>query len=76
VFGARVEQRQDVRVLQLRGNADLAQEAIPAKQRGEFLAENLDRDIAIVFDVVREIHGGHATGAEFTLDAVAAREGR
>ena len=54
---------------------DLAQDAIPAERRGEFLAENPDRDRAIVFAVVRETHGGHATGAEFTLDAVAAREG-
>jgi hypothetical protein len=37
--------------------------------------QHFDRDISIMFDVVREIHGGHATGAEFALDAVAVGDG-
>ncbi len=36
----------------------------------EFGLQDFDGDLAIVLEVVREIHGGHAAGAEFTLDAV------
>ena len=33
--------------------------------------QHLDRHIAIVLEVVREVHGGHAAGAEFPLERVA-----
>ena len=29
-----------------------------------------DGDIAIVFEIVREIDSGHAAGAEFAVDAI------
>jgi hypothetical protein len=38
--------------------------------------ENLDRYIAIVLDVVREVDRGHAALTELTLDRVAVRERR
>ena len=33
--------------------------------------QHLDRDITIVCETARDIHGGHATLAELALDAVA-----
>ena len=42
---AGIEQRQDVRVLELRRNLDLAQEASGAYGRGEILAKHLERDL-------------------------------
>ncbi len=48
VDGARVEEREDVRVLQIRGGLDLRQEAVGADDGGELVPEHLDRDVAIV----------------------------
>ena len=42
----------------------------------EVMAQDLDVNMAIVFYVARQVHGGHATLAEFALDQVAATEGR
>ena len=70
---ARVEQRQDVRMLQARRGADLAQEALTADRGAEIGVEHLDRDIAIVLEVVGEIHGRHAALPKFALEAVAVR---
>ena len=36
----------------------------------EFGAEDFDGDLAVVFHVVGEIDGRHATAAEFTLEVV------
>ena len=36
--------------------------------------QHLDRDAPVVPDVVREIDGGHAAGAELALDAIATRQ--
>ena len=61
-------------MLQLRRRLDLAQEPITAERRRELRVEHFDRDVSIVLEVVREIHGGHAAGAELARDAVAIRE--
>ena len=50
---------------------DLGQEAFSAQRRGKLLVDDLDRDFAIVFQVMREIDGGHPARAEFPLDAIA-----
>ena len=57
-------------MLQVRGDPDLAQEAITAEGGGEFRMQDLEGDGPIVLDVVREEDGGHATPAELTLDRV------
>jgi hypothetical protein len=59
-------------MLQARGGADLRQKALAAKRRTEVGVQHLDRDVALVLHVVREVYGGHAAGAEFAGDAVAA----
>ena len=43
-----IEQRQDVRVLQVGGGLDLAQEPLGADHRGELRPQHLDRDLAVV----------------------------
>ena len=45
---ARVEQRQDVRVLQVRGDLDLREEALGAEHGGELGVQHLDGDLAVV----------------------------
>ena len=61
-------------MLQPRRGADFGEEALTAQYCAQ-VGMPLDRHIALVFDVVREIHRGHAAGAEFPLDAVAVGEG-
>ena len=63
-------------MLQRRGDADLLEEPLGADGGGELLAQHLDRDVAIVPHVAREVHGGHAAAPELALDLVAARERR
>ena len=70
-----IEQRQDVRMLQPRRGADLGEEAFATEGRTKIGMQHLDGDIALVPQIMREVHGGHAAGAEFALDAVAVGEG-
>jgi len=72
---AAVVQRQDVGVLEVGGGGDLGDEALGADHGGQFGAEDLDGDLAPVLEVLGEVHGGHAAGAELPLDAVAVGEG-
>ena len=44
---------------------------VGAEDGGELRPEDLDGDLAVVLQVVREIDSGHATRAELALDAVA-----
>ena len=62
-------------MLQTRGRTNLGAKALAAQRRAEIGVQHFDRDIAIVFDVVREVHGGHAAGAELAIEAVAAAKG-
>ena len=70
----RVEQREDVRMLQRRRRLDLGQEAIGANDGGELWAQHLHRDAAIVLEIVRQIHGRHAARAELALESIAIGE--
>jgi hypothetical protein len=70
-----VEQRQDVGVLQRRGGLDLDHEPLGPDHRGELGPEDLDRDFAVMLEVLGQIHRGHAAGPQLLLDAVAVGEG-
>ncbi len=69
-----IEQRQDVRMLQLGGDLDLAEESRSADRRGEILAQHLERDVAFVLHVAREVYGGHAAVAQLAVYCVAVGE--
>ena len=71
---ARIEEREDIRVAEVGRGGDLAQEAFVAERGGEFGAEDLHRDLAVVLEVLGEVHGGHPTGTEFPFDAVPVSE--
>jgi hypothetical protein len=60
-----------VRVLQPRRGADLGEETFRAQCGTQVRMQHLDRDVALVLEVMREVDGGHAAGAEFALEAVA-----
>ena len=71
---ARVEQRQDVRMLEPRGELDFAQEALGTDRRGERGVQHLDRHRATVPEVLGQEHGGHAAATQLAPDRVAAAE--
>jgi hypothetical protein len=71
---SRVEQAEDVRVLQAGGDFDFAGESLGPHRRSKIGAEHLDRDVPAVTEILGEIDCGHATLAEFSLQAVTVGE--
>jgi hypothetical protein len=68
---AGVVDREDVRVVERRGDGDLAQEPLGPEDRGQFGPQHLHRDLAAVLQVIGEIDRGHAAAAQLALDGVA-----
>src|SRR5437879_1708577 len=71
----RVDEPEDVRMLKMRSDLDLFQETVCADDGRQFGAEDLEGDVTVMADVVREVDRRHTAGAELALDAIAAREG-
>ena len=63
-----------LRVLQIGGDANLAQESLDAEHGAELGVEHLERDETVVLEITREVHRGHAAATELALDRVAARQ--
>jgi hypothetical protein len=63
-------------VTQLRGELDLAQEAISTHGGGEFGAQYFHGDLALVPQVTGEKHNCHSAAADLILDGVAVGKGR
>jgi hypothetical protein len=72
---AGVEERQDVGVLQVRGDPDLAQKPLDAEQGRQFGFQDLERDETVVLQVARDVHRRHPADASFALDRVLLGEG-
>jgi len=70
-----IEEREDVRVLEVGGDLDLLEEPFGPDQRGQLGGQDLERHPAVVPEVVRQIDRGHPTLAQFALDAVAVLDG-
>ena len=62
-------------MLEIGGDLDLVEEPLAADDGRQLGPQHFHRDLAIVLDVVREVHRCHAAGAHFPLDAVAVGEG-
>jgi len=71
-----IDQAKDVRVLQLRDDVDLAEKAFRTQGVREVRPQHLDSDMAIVLDVLRQVHGGHAALPQLPLDPVAVGQRR
>src|SRR5688500_675122 len=71
---ARIEQRQDMRMLQPRNESYFTNEAIIPRSRGELGEQHLDRDVPVMTDVAREIDRRHSAATKLTLDFVPAGE--
>src|SRR5215210_2096684 len=50
-----IQQREDMRMLQLGGRLDLAEETLTSQRRRQLRMQDLDGYVAIMFDVLREI---------------------
>jgi len=62
-------------VLQIGGGLDLGQEPFGTDHGGQLGPEDLDRHLAVVLEVLGEVHRGHAALAQLPLDAVAVCQG-
>ena len=51
------------------------EEPLGAEDGGQLGLQHLDRDVAVVLEVVGEIHGRHAALAQLALDPVAVGQG-
>ena len=70
-----VEEREDVGMLEVGGGLDLAQEPLGADDRGQLGPQHLDRDLAVVPEVLGEIDGGHPPLPDLFEESVAAGQG-
>jgi hypothetical protein len=61
-------------MLKLRRRLDLSQEPLGTKRSGEIRMEDLDRYVAIMLEIVCEIHRGHAADPDLARDSVSTLE--
>ncbi len=66
----RVVQRQNVGVLERRGDLDLAEEPLAAQDGGQLGLQQLDGDVAVVLQVLREEDRRHPAFAKLPFDPV------
>ncbi len=70
-----VEEREDVRMFEMRGGLDLVEKPLGPDRRGDIPFEHLDRDVALVFEVACEVDRRHAAAAKLSLEPIPRREG-
>jgi hypothetical protein len=61
-------------MVEIRRDFDLTEEPRDAQRLGEIGVEDLEGDLAVVTQVLGEIHRAHPALPEFALDRVAVRE--
>ena len=71
---ARIEQGQDVWVLQAGEHANLSREALSTLRGPELGVTDLEGDRTVVAQIAGAVDGGHATAAELSLDRVSTGE--
>ena len=72
---ARIDESENVRVLEAGRGLDLGEEAVAADDGAQLGMEDLDGDLAAVLQVFGEVDSGHAALAELALEAIAVGEG-
>jgi hypothetical protein len=72
---ARVMQREDVRMGEVRSDLDLSQEAIAPEALGDVRPQHLERDPPAVPQVARQVDNSPTAVTDLPLDDVAALEG-
>ena len=74
VQASRVEQWEDVGVLEVRRDVDLVEEAVRAERGAQLRSQDLHGDGAAVGEILGEVDRRHPAPAELALDAVPAGE--
>ena len=69
-------ERKDVGMAEPGGDLDLAQEALGAERGRQLGVEDLERDLAVVPEVLGEVDRGHPAAAELALERIAGRPAR
>ena len=57
-----------------RGELDLPEKSIVTQRHGQRRFEHLDRDLAAMLRIVREVHRGHPAATDLTQHAIAIRQ--
>ena len=73
--GTAVEHRQDQWMLQPGSGLDLPEEPFGTEHVSQLGAEDLDRHLAVVAKIARQVDGRHAAPAELAFDPVTVGEG-
>jgi hypothetical protein len=68
---SRVEEWQDMRMLEFGGGVDLGKETLGADRSGKFRQKHLNGYRAVMADILGTIDRGHAPAAQFPLQDVA-----
>ena len=71
----RVDQREDMRMVEAGGDGDLAEEPLGTERRGKLRAQHLDGDGPVVPLIMREIDRRHPAATELPIDAVPTSQG-
>jgi hypothetical protein len=72
---ARIEQRDDVRMLHAGGDLNLREDPLCPKRRRDLRAEHLECHLASVLGILSEVNDGHAASSQLALDDVSLGEG-
>jgi hypothetical protein len=67
---ARVEQRDDVGMIEPSRELDLAQKPIGAESGAKLRMKHLERDPPVVAEIICEINGSHPATAQLTIELV------
>ena len=62
-------------MLEVGGGGDFLDEPLGAEHGGEFRPQHLDRDLALVLEILGEVDRGHTARTDFPLDGVPVGEG-
>ena len=63
-------------MLEIGGELDLGEEPLGADHGGQLGAQQLERDLAVVLQVLGQVHRRHPAGADLALDPIAVRQGQ
>ena len=69
--GSGIQEWEDVWVIEVGGDRDLAQKTISTENGSKFRTKHFDCDLPFVLQVRGEVDGCHPSGAEFAFDGVA-----
>jgi hypothetical protein len=71
---ARVEERKNVRMLEISGKLDLAEKSFCAECGATFAMKDFERNAAVMFDVLGGVDSRHPASADNALDSVSLGE--